>query len=359
MTSNRASCKGNTQTTSDLEPFVLGFLQKRGIPSPRPLFTLLQGDGSKRTFWRVSSDSAEESSITMANPPIDAPAVAENRAYLRIGEHLRRKGMPLPEIYRFDLQKGWFLMEDLGDLSLQEYVLTSDDPAPIYKKVLERLISLQIRGAEDFDSRWCCQTEKYDRKVMIQFEADYFTTAFLHGYLHLKKKWPELNISFEYLAETASRADSAFFLHRDFQSRNIMLKKDEPRIIDWQGGRFGPLGYDLASLIIDPYTNLSSQLREEIRNEYLRLLEERRPDLAPSFMEYYHPLAVLRNLQILGAFSYLSKVMGKTYFEAYIPVAMRSLRELLAKIPDARISPLRDLVEKIQEDRLKYRLELI
>ncbi len=359
MISIRASCKGDTREPAGMEPFVLEFLQKRGIPSPRPLFTLLQGDGSKRTFWRVSSDSAEGSFIAMANPAIDALAIAENRAYLRIGEHLRRNGMPLPEIYRFDLQKGWFLMEDLGDLSLQEYVLTSDNPMPIYKKVLRTLISLQIRGAEDFDSRWCCQTERYDRKVMIQFEADYFTSSFLHGYLQLKKEWPELDASFDYLAETASKADSTFFLHRDFQSRNIMISQDDPRIIDWQGGRFGPLGYDLASLIIDPYTNLSGHMREEIRNEYLRLLEERRPDMAPSFMEYYHPLAVLRNLQILGAFSYLSKVMGKTYFEAYIPVAVRSLQELLGKIPDARISPLRDLVEEIEEDRLKYRLELI
>ncbi len=359
MISDRASCKGNTQAPAGLDSFVLDFLRERRIQNARPLLTLLQGDGSKRTFWRVSSAPDGESFIAMTNPAIDASAIAENRAYLRIGEHLRRKGMPLPEIYRFDLQKGWFLMEDLGDLSLQEHVLTSDNPMPIYKKVLKTLISLQIRGAEDFDSQWCCQTERYDRKVMIQFEADYFTSSFLHGYLQLKKEWPELNVSFEYLAETASRADSVFFLHRDFQSRNIMISQDDPRIIDWQGGRFGPLGYDLASLIIDPYTNLSGHIREEIRNEYLRLLEEHRPDLGPSFMENYHPLAVLRNLQILGAFSYLSKVMGKTYFEAYIPAAVRSLQELLGKISDARISPLQDLVEGIEEDRLKYRSELI
>ena len=358
MISNRASCKSDTQERSDLEPFVLDFLRERGMQTQQPLFTLLQGDGSKRTFWRVSTGSAEESFIAMANPAIDAPSIAENRAYLRIGEHLRRKGIPLPEIYRFDLQKGWFLMEDLGDISLQDYVLTSDDPMPAYKKVLRTLISLQIKGAEGFHSDWCCQTERYDRRVMLQYEANYFTTAFLNGYLQLKKEWPELDGSFEYLAETASRADSSFFMHRDFQSRNIMLSRDEPGIIDWQGGRFGPLGYDLASLVIDPYTNLSGHRREEIRCEYLHLLEERRPDLAHSFMEHFHPLAVLRNLQILGAFSHLSKVMGKTYFEAYIPSAVKSLRELAGKITDARISPLRDLVEGIEKSQ-NSRLELI
>ena len=327
MISNRASCKSNTREHSGLESFVLNFLNESGMRTPRPLFTMLQGDGSKRTFWRVSTGSTPESFVAMANPPIDAPSIAENRAYLRIGEHLRRKGMPLPEIYRFDLQKGWFLMEDLGDVSLQDYVLTSGDPMPIYKKVLRTLISLQVEGVEGFHSDWCCQTERYDRNVMLQYEANYFTTAFLRGYLHLKKEWPELNASFDYLAEIASGAGSAFFMHRDFQSRNIMMLQDEPRIIDWQGGRFGPLGYDVASLLIDPYTNLSGHGREEILREYLRLLEERRPDLARSFMEQYYPLAILRNLQILGAFSYLSKVMGKTYFEEYIPAAVKSLRE--------------------------------
>ena len=350
MISDHASYEANTQEGSALESFLLAFLREQGIETPQPLFTLLQGDGSKRTFWRVSMESVDESFIAMANPPVDAASIAENRAYLRIGEHLRRKGMPLPEIRRFELQKGFFLMEDLGDTNLQDCVLTSDDPAPIYKKVLQTLISLQIRGVEDFDSRWCSQTERYDRKVMIQYEANYFTTAFLHRYLHLKKEWPELNVSFEYLAKTASEADITFFMHRDFQSRNIMLLRGRPGIIDWQGGRLGPLGYDVASLIIDPYTNLSDHAREEILDEYLCLLEERRPDLVDSFMKYYHPLAIFRNLQILGAFSHLSKVMGKTYFEAYIPAALKSLRELLGKVADVRISPLRDLVEGITSD---------
>jgi aminoglycoside/choline kinase family phosphotransferase len=348
MTSSRASCKNSTQENPDLTQFVLDFLHKRETQACDPVFQLLQGDGSKRTFWRVSTFSPDKSFIAMANPAIDASAIAENNAYLRIGEHLRTKGIPIPEIYCFDLQKGWFLMEDMGEISLQDYVLTSDDPMPVYKEVLRNLISLQIKGAEDFHSRWCCQTERYDRKVMLHYEADYFTRAFLHGYLHLKKEWPELHPSFEYLADKASEADSSFFMHRDFQSRNIMMSQDRPGIIDWQGGRFGPLGYDLASLIIDPYTNLSGQKREAILEEYLRLLDECRPDLTHSFMGHFYHLAILRNLQILGAFSYLSRVMGKTYFEAYIPVAAKRLRELVGEISNAKIHPLGELMEDIE-----------
>ncbi len=344
MTFNRVLFERGAQEHPDLAPFVLAFLHEKGMRTGMPVFAPLKGDGSKRTFWRVLTDLPDHSFIAMANPPVDESSTAENRAYLRIGEHLRRKGIPLPEMHRYDLEKGWFLMEDFGDVSLQEYLVNANDPMPVLKKVLLTLIDLQMKGVEGFRSDWCCQTERYNRQVMLRYEADYFTTAFLHGYLHLKKDWPELGSSFAYLAEIASRAESSFFLHRDFQSRNILLFQGEPRIIDWQGGRFGPLGYDLASLIIDPYTSLSSETREEMRCEYLRLLGERRPDLTESFLETFYPLAIFRNLQILGAFSFLSRIMKKTYFEAYIPPALKSLRELIGHIPDGSISPLKDLL---------------
>ena len=203
----------NSFDSHSLEQFVLDFLHEKETPAHDPVFKLLQGDGSKRTFWRVLIFSPDRSLIAMANPAIDAPSIAENNAYLRIGEHLRAKGIPIPEIYHFDLQKGWFLMEDMGKISLQDYALSTNNPMPAYKKVLRNLISLQIKGAEGFQTRWCCQTERYDRKVMLQYEANYFTRAFLHGYLHLKNECPELNPSFEYLAETASKSDNSFFMH--------------------------------------------------------------------------------------------------------------------------------------------------
>ena len=182
---------------------------------------------------------------------------------------------------------------------------------------------------------------------MRRYESDYFKKAFLHHYLGFEKEWPELETSFDHLAETASRADNSFFLHRDFQSRNIMISDAAIGIIDWQGGRRGPLCYDLASLLIDPYTELSHQQRNDIFQIYLLLIREHNPERIEPFKRDFPYLAIQRNLQILGAFSFLTRSRGKTYFEAYIPGAVRTLRGLLKDLNDPGLSPLRDLADSL------------
>jgi len=149
------------------------------------------------------------------------------------------------------------------------------------------------------------------------------------------------------LAETASGAEIDFFLHRDFQSRNIMVSAGKIGILDWQGGRLGPLGYDLASLLIDPYTELSPHDRNEVYRSYLLLIKEHEPGWIEPFKRYFPYLAIQRNLQILGAFSFLTKIRGKRYFEAYIPAALTTLYELLVQVKDPKLSPLEDIVKDI------------
>ena len=235
-------------------------------------------------------------------------------------------------------------MEDMGSTSLQDLLSSNKDPLTIYIKLLKHLFRLQISGASDFNTAWCSQTQRYDRNVMRLYEANYFRDAFLCLYLGLKNEWPELEVPFNYLAETASRADSNFLLHRDFQSRNIMISEGEIGIIDWQGARLGPLGYDLASLLIDPYIDLPRQDKNAIFEQYLLLIKEHNAAWTESFKRYYPYLAIQRNLQILGAFSYLTKTMEKPYFETYIPAALRSLHDLLHEVTDPELSPLRDLL---------------
>ena len=335
----------------DLKKSILEFLKQRDQATEDLSFERLPGDGSRRIFWRIRSQRPDISLIAMANPPADDAARRENLAYLMIGRHLRSKGAPLPEILRHDLKKGWFIMEDMGHMNLQDLVSSGEEPLPAYEKVLHHLFRMQTKGANDFDPKWCCQTERYDRTVMRRYEADYFRDAFLCHYLGLKGEWPELEAAFSHLAEKASRADCSFFLHRDFQSRNIMLSKGNVGIIDWQGGRLGPLGYDLASLIIDPYTGLSRGQKIEVYQRYLALIKGYNPAWVESFERYYPYLAIQRNLQILGAFSYLTMVMNKTYFEAYIPEALRTLDGLLHHVHDKEISRLRDLIAGLRSHK--------
>ena len=336
---------------SELKTAILLFLKERDQAAEDLGFERLPGDGSKRIFWRITSQSPNISLIAMANPPFDDAARRENYAYLRIGRHLRSKGAPLPEIHWHDLEKGWFIMEDMGHTNLQDLVSSGEGPLPAYEKVLHHLFRMQTEGANDFDPAWCCQTERYDRALMLKYEAHYFMDAFLGRYLGRKGDRSALEASFSHLSEKASMAVSGFFLHRDFQSRNIMLSKGNIGIIDWQGGRLGPLGYDLASLIIDPYTCLTREQKTEVYHRYLALIREHNPEWLESFERYYPYLAIQRNLQILGAFSYLTKVMNKTYFEAYIPEALKTLDGLLHHVDDQKISRLRDLIAGLRSHK--------
>jgi aminoglycoside/choline kinase family phosphotransferase len=326
--------------------FVEAFVRESGH-SPEALRTNpLSGDGSKRLFWRARVPDTDLTFVVMENGPTDHYTAKENLSYLLIGRHLLSKGIPVPRIYRCDLDRGCFIMEDLGDRNLQE-ASCQPDPLPLFERVFHVLVRLQIEGADGFDPAWTCQTERYDAFVMRRYEAEYFRDAFLCTYLGMKAEWPELEVPFNLIAKEAAKAPGHFFLHRDFQSRNIMVRPDGIGIIDWQGGRLGPLAYDAASLIIDPYTDLAPKERARLYESYVAILASHQPAWAELFEESFPYLALQRNLQILGAFSFLSKVRGKTHFEPYIPKALTSLHRLLGEVRREELSPLTDLVNAL------------
>ena len=180
---------------------------------------------------------------------------------------------------------------------------------------------------------------------MIARESKYFLNSFCTDCLGLEKFPTELTNEFNRLAGRASSQPADYFLHRDFQSRNIMLKDDRVRIIDFQGGMLGPLGYDLASLLLDPYAGLDDVMREELFDLYLNLLESYGVE-KEDFLQGYFPLSLQRNLQIIGAFAFLSKVKQKVFFQTYIKPAVISLNALLAKPSGEDYPGLRKLAGK-------------
>ncbi len=339
------------QPGKGMQAFVADFLGDRSLSSAPFCMTPVPADGSERGFFRVVPGNRGRSLIAMENPPISDFARLENTAYLRIGQHLHRCGAHVPEIYRWDLDKGRFLLEDAGDYKLQDAVLEGEDPFPLYTAALETLVRMQMRAARGFDTSWCCQTPAYDRELMLRYESGYFREAFLEGYLGIRGKAGRLERPFTHLADMASRAGAACFVHRDFQSRNLVVTQGGIAVLDWQGGRLGPPGYDLASLLIDPYAGLTPRTRTLLYRVYLKALAGEDPEQASLLEETYPYLAVQRNLQILGAYAFLSRVRGKTFFEAFIPRAVASLKELLKGLPDPELRPLLDLVESLPGPR--------
>jgi len=333
-----------------LEEFVRTYLDEISLAYSAFAWERVPADGSRRIFYRVSSDQV--SYIVMANPPRDENIKRENYSYLKIGSHFHGKGIPVPAIYRYDLDYGWFIMEDLGRRNLQEVALSSDDHTDLYKTAIELLIRIQLDGREGFDPGWCYHTQTYDRVLMERFESDYFRKYFLQELLGLKQDLSYLRSCFEHLSYHASLADNDFVLYRDFQSRNLIVNGDRIGVVDWQGARLGPLQYDLASLLIDPYVGLPEDDRMGLYNYYVETLERRLPGSATAFTRYYPYLALQRNLQILGAFAYLSQVQGKKQFIDYVQPALASLRRFLEECHEPELSPLRSLVVEIQEDEV-------
>ncbi len=293
----------------------------------------LAGDGSDRAFFRLPGSPTK---VLLWHPYAPGREVNENDSYYKIGSHLRAKGVPVPEIYHYCREEGWMLLEDLGDMSLEASLKSQQAGTQMrfwYRQALEILVDMQVRGLEGFSPAWCFDTPRVDAPFLKERECLYFVLAFLQGYLGLKMAAIELEPDFDRLVGLAASSPERYLLHRDFQSRNLMIKNGRLRLIDFQGARLGPLGYDAAALLIDPYVGLEPPWQEELLDYYLQELQKQVTLDEAAFREQYRYLALSRNLQILGAFGFLTKVKKKPQFARYIPGAAASLKRRLQEKP--------------------------
>jgi aminoglycoside/choline kinase family phosphotransferase len=299
-----------------------------GKKQGKAVFEHLSGDGSSRKFIRVSTRMGPIC-IAVLPPSSGKRDMAEFRAALEIGRHLDSVGTPVPKILAADERIGLILFEDFGDVRLHD-TLNSDrqQGLELYRRVVKELAHLQVKGASGLDQDWCYDTTFYDTDVMLKRESGYFLKAFWQDTIHAKAV-EGLAEEFEDIAAQVMNYSEPFFLHRDFQSRNIMICNGRIGIIDFQAARFGPPGYDLASLLIDPYAALSDRQQDELFSLYIdeiRLF----PEVSLDYILRSYPfLALQRNLQIIGAFAYLSEKMGKSFFRPYILPSLVMLEKRL------------------------------
>jgi N-acetylmuramate 1-kinase len=306
----------------------------------------LHGDGSCRRFFRIGLHGK---SLCLAVTPAvaDGNDLLEAQAARSIGLHLHRQGVPVPAIYGWEQGSGLILFEDLGDTRLHDLAerASEENLRPWYRQIIEQLVHMQLAGVRDFDTGWCWDTPRYDRELMIARESGYFLRSFWQDICG--HEVPDgIEEEFREIASLAAGKTPDVFLHRDFQSRNIMIKDGAVRFIDYQGGRLGPPGYDLASLLIDPYVALCLDFQEELLQYYLDVLSLRQPAHAyASFRLQYAFLALQRNLQIIGAFSFLSRVRKKEFFAPYISPSLRMLHDRLTEPAFTAFPILRRMVE--------------
>lgn len=314
-------------------------LAEAGVTPATPgTFDCLAGDGSDRRFLRFSAADGRRLMAALPSQTL-AKGLDEARSAHRIGRHLFAAGVAVPEIIAFAGQTGILVMEDMGDTLLYHQLQRHPQEARRwYRQAIEALIDLQVKGRPGFLPEFCWDTVHYDPALMQERESGYFYQALCRDYLGMAAMPPELSEEFSRLAERAAQEPADFILHRDFQSRNLMVHQGRVRIIDFQGARFGPLAYDLAALLIDPYAGLSGDMQSELFEHYCAMMGSRMPFDCGRFADGYYYLALQRNLQMLGAFAFLSQQRGKPFFKAYIGPAIRQLMRHL-EAPNGRRFP--------------------
>jgi len=292
----------------------------------------LQGElgGSGRRIIRLSNGSQSAIGILYG-------VREENAAFLSFSRHFWRHGLPVPEIYGEALDHGAYLEEDLGDLTLFDFLSrnrTGDAIAEpvihVYRKVVAELPRFQIEAGRDLDYSVCYPRGSFDRQS-INWDLNYFKYYFLR-LAGIPFNEQALEDDFGKLTDFLLQAPNDYFLYRDFQSRNVMLPEGRPYFVDYQGGRKGALQYDIASLLFDAKADLPPELRQQLLDAYLGALASHIALDRDAFLHYYYAFVYVRIMQALGAYGFRGFYERKPHFLQSVPYALKNLRWLLHNV---------------------------
>ena len=292
----------------------------------------LQGElgGSGRKIIRLASGARSAIGILYG-------VREENIAFLEFSRHFRRRGLPVPEIYAEDLSQGAYLEEDFGDTTLFEFLsenrageTISPEAFEAYRKVVTILPRFQIEAGRDLNYDVCYPRASFDRQS-IAWDLNYFKYYFLR-LAGISFNEQALEDDFSRLTDFLLSADSDYFLYRDFQSRNIMLRGGDPFFLDYQGGRRGALQYDIASLLYDAKADLPPALRQQLLDLYIEKTAEVIALDRDKFLHHYYAYVYVRIMQALGAYGFRGFYERKAHFLQSVPYALKNLRWLLHNV---------------------------
>ena len=308
---------------------ILNRLFEERFRSPVTHVHPLQGQlgGSGRQIIRLSNEANTAIGIVYG-------VREENVAFLEFSKHFRKHGLPVPEIYGEDLDHGVYLEEDLGNTTLYEFLSKNRNAATIappvveaYRKVVAILPRFQVEAGRDVNYEVCYPIGSFDRQS-VAWDLNYFKYYFLR-LAGVPFNEQALEDDFGRLTDFLMTADRDYFLYRDFQSRNIVLRDGQPYFVDYQGGRKGALQYDIASLLFDAKADLPPELRQELLDHYLDALSGYIKLDREAFMKHYYAYVYVRILQALGAYGFRGFYERKQHFLQSVPFAMKNLRWLL------------------------------
>lgn len=286
----------------------------------------LPGAGSNRKYFRLKG---KESLIG-----VYGTSTEENRAFIYMARHFSQKGLPVPRILAESPDQSVYLQDDLGDTSLFQLIKQgresgnfSDEETNILKRTIRLLPQIQFEGSKEMDFSYCYPLATFNRRSVL-WDLNYFKYCFLKA-TGLEFQENLLEDDFERMADTLLQIEPQVFMYRDFQSRNVMIREEEPYFIDFQGGRKGPFYYDVASFLWQAKANYPDSLRQELLNEYIDALRPYHAIDKEQFLTTLRHFVLFRTLQVLGAYGFRGYFEKKAHFIQSVPYAIENLRQLL------------------------------
>ncbi|MCX8474007.1 MAG: phosphotransferase [Sediminibacterium sp.] len=278
--------------------------------------------GSDRIYFRVVTEQ-NSYIVTYSNN------LKENRTFIYFAQHFNQKNLPTPKILWVHPEQHIYIQEDLGYSSLLDVLEQhgkTNSTYHLYQQSILQLIKIQVDGDQGLDYQQCLTNKEFGKQA-IMADLLYFKYYFLDTLQYPYDK-QNLLVDFEKLADSLIDNDLKYFLFRDFQSRNILIKNDQPYFIDFQGGMKGAVQYDLASLIWQAKADLPPSWKISLVDFYFENLQKKlqRPISKDKFMSQYNGYVLIRLLQVLGAYGFRGLFERKAHFLSSIPLALGNVK---------------------------------
>jgi len=330
----------------------------------------IAASGSARKYYRIITDKRTLIGTYSEN-------TEENEAFLTFSKHFHDLRLNVPEVFAVNEERTCYLQSDFGDDNLfahvQKALIANAGPSTgsgtltftgsgtaysknvieLYKQALKHLVKLQVLGHKGLDYSKAYPTERFDHQAIID-DLNYFKYYFVKPHEEIDFNETRLGKDFEAFADFVSQAPCDFFMYRDFQSRNIMVKDNELYFIDFQGGRKGPLNYDVVSLLYQVKAQIPQAVRDELIQYYK---EELKQFVNPEEIKFdlYQPYFVyLRLLQVLGAYGLRGLIQKKSHFIESIPYALKEIQALAQTKPLIDYQELQHILQQFNKIEQRY-----
>lgn len=306
---------------------IISSLYKKWKDSDVVRIDVLPQSGSERRYFRLHGKNESVIGTYGAN-------IKENESFIYFSNHFNKKNLAVPEIFLVSDDRMYYLQEDFGDVSLLNRLEAEgycNEVHDLFKKSLEALAILQVKGDEGLDYSRCLTNTEFGKQA-IMADLLYFKYYFLDA---LRKPYDKQRLidDFEALSNFLTHTEYKYFMFRDFQSRNILIKENNsPHFIDYQGGMKGAPQYDVASLLWQARADLPDEWKSILLDDYINVFEKCIGQSIDRiiFRNQYYGYVLIRLLQVLGAYGFRGLFERKAQFLTSIPLALNNLKYFLS-----------------------------